>query len=258
MRFSTRARAVAARALNTTTSSTFAARMPAGALPLAIATLVLVAVPFARAAGDDATAQAPAGAGAASPLAVEAAARPHITGRLLRSKSVGGSSITVRARVSGVGRGKAHVRLAVRPSGAKHWRVVKSANVRSGKKFNLHWSGGKPGRYMTRVSVNKFGKSDADRTGRAFVFRKSFASWYGPGLYGGGLACGGSLSPNTVGVAHKTLPCGTRVTFKVGSRVVTARVIDRGPYVAGRDWDLTAGLKRKLGFGSTGTVYTTR
>lgn len=232
--------------------------MPAGALPLAIATLVLVAVPFARAAGDDGAKQTVPAAGAASPLAAEAAARPQISGRLLRSKSVGGSSITVRAKVNGVGRGKAHVRLSVRAAGAKHWRVVKSANVKAGRKFNLHWTGGKPGRYMTRVSVRKFGQSDSDRTGRAFVFRKSFASWYGPGLYGGGLACGGSLSPSTVGVAHKTLPCGTRVTFKVGSHLVTARVIDRGPYVAGRDWDLTAGLKRKLGFGSTGTVYTTR
>jgi len=36
--------------------------------------------------------------------------------------------------------------------------------------------------------------------------------------------------------------------------------IEKGeePYIAGREWDLTEALKRKLGFGSTGTVWTTR
>jgi len=61
-----------------------------------------------------------------------------------------------------------------------------------------------------------------------------------------------------VGVAHKSLPCGTKVTFRYGGRSVAARVIDRGPYVGGREWDLTAALKQKLGFPSTGTVLTTR
>ncbi len=59
-------------------------------------------------------------------------------------------------------------------------------------------------------------------------------------------------------MAHKSLPCGTKVTFRYRGRSVTARVIDRGPYIAGREWDLTEALKRKLRFPSTGTVWTTR
>lgn len=254
MHNSTRARDISSRA---TARIGSAVRLPAGAIPLVIATLVLIVVPIARAAGGS------EGAGGtvatdAVPVARDAAHKPRIEGRLISSRSVAGSPIRVRAGLKGVGRGRAHVRLAVRASGSKKWRTVASKNVRGGKKFTIKWKGGRPGRYMTRVSVRKFGQSDADRTGRAFVFRRSFASYYGPGLYGGGLACGGTLSPGTVGVAHKTLPCGTRVTFKVGGRVVTARVIDRGPYVSGRDWDLTAALKNKLHFGSTGTVYATR
>jgi rare lipoprotein A (peptidoglycan hydrolase) len=35
-------------------------------------------------------------------------------------------------------------------------------------------------------------------------------------------------------------------------------VIDRGPYVGGRDWDLTGATKTRLGFPSTGTVWATR
>lgn len=71
-------------------------------------------------------------------------------------------------------------------------------------------------------------------------------SWYGPGFYGNGGACGmlgpEGLQSDTVGVAHRTLPCGTKVTFKYNGRTVTTRVMDRGPYVAGRTWDMTKGL----------------
>jgi hypothetical protein len=80
-------------------------------------------------------------------------------------------------------------------------------------------------------------------------------SWYGPGFYGNGGACGmipGGLTPDTVGVAHRTLPCGTRVTFRYNGRTVTTMVIDRGPYVAGRTWDMTHGLCALLNHCFTG------
>ena len=70
-------------------------------------------------------------------------------------------------------------------------------------------------------------------------------SWYGPGFYGNGGACGmmpGGMTKDTVGVAHRTLPCGTKVTFRYNGHTVTTRVIDRGPYVKGRTWDMTHGL----------------
>jgi len=71
-------------------------------------------------------------------------------------------------------------------------------------------------------------------------------SWYGPGFWGHGGACGmfgaDGMQPDDVGVAHRTLPCGTVVTFKYLGYTVTTRVVDRGPYVAGRTWDMTKGL----------------
>lgn len=164
----------------------------------------------------------------------------------------------VAGRISGTGRQATEVRLSVRAAGSSKWRSVADVRVRNGERFRLKWRGGRPGRYMTRVSMVSHGRVVRDNVGRVFVFRRSFASYYGPGLYGGGLACGGRLTPSTIGVAHKTLPCGTRVAFTLGNgRVVTAPVIDRGPFVAGREWDLTSGLKKKLGFGSTGPVYAT-
>ena len=65
-----------------------------------------------------------------------------------------------------------------------------------------------------------------------------------------------TLSKSLVGVAHKTLPCGTLVTFRnnANGRVVTMPVVDRGPYVAGRQWDLTGGACTRLGHCYTGSI----
>jgi rare lipoprotein A (peptidoglycan hydrolase) len=78
------------------------------------------------------------------------------------------------------------------------------------------------------------------------------ASWYGPGLWGRSTACGQVLRPTTVGVANKTLPCGTTIRFTYHGRSVVAPVIDRGPYVRGRAWDLTAAAAEALEFEGVG------
>jgi peptidoglycan hydrolase-like protein with peptidoglycan-binding domain len=83
------------------------------------------------------------------------------------------------------------------------------------------------------------------------LMRVRRATWYGPGLYGNRTACGGRLRRSTLGVAHKTLPCGTQVTFYHGGRFVTVRVIDRGPFRRGVEWDLTAATARALGMAAT-------
>lgn len=86
------------------------------------------------------------------------------------------------------------------------------------------------------------------------LMRSAKATWYGPGLYGNRTACGKRLRPGTLGVAHKTLPCGTPVTFYRSGRFVTVPVIDRGPFRRGVAWDLTAAAARKLGMASTGRL----
>jgi len=82
-------------------------------------------------------------------------------------------------------------------------------------------------------------------------------SWYGPGFYGKRTACGYAMTETLIGVAHRTLPCGTRVTFRnpANGRTITVRVVDRGPYVSGRQWDLTGGLCLALGHCYTGSIY---
>jgi rare lipoprotein A len=85
-------------------------------------------------------------------------------------------------------------------------------------------------------------------------FRYAGASWYGPGLWGRKTACGATLRRGTLGVAHKTLPCGSTVKFVYHGHVLVTRVIDRGPYVKGRAFDLTQAAGEALGFEGVGRV----
>jgi rare lipoprotein A len=109
-----------------------------------------------------------------------------------------------------------------------------------------------------RVHVRSHGDRVKRRVGRLNVYRWAQASWYGPGLYGRQTGCGGTLGSNQLGVANKTLPCGTKVTLRHNDRRVRVPVIDRGPYSGTREYDLTAATARKLRFHGHGAILTTR
>ena len=84
------------------------------------------------------------------------------------------------------------------------------------------------------------------------VFNVSIASVYTD--YGLPIACGGVLHVPQLGVANKTLPCGTMVLFRYGNRAIRVPVIDRGPYIAGREWDLTGATAEALHFPGLGPI----
>jgi rare lipoprotein A len=130
------------------------------------------------------------------------------------------------------------------------------AHSRTDGSYAVRWRAPRSGVYGARAIVADSSVSSHRLTVNAF--RPAEASYYGPGLYGGGLACGGTLSPGKLGVAHRTLPCGARVTLRYHGQTITVPVIDRGPYAGSREYDLTSATKTKLGFPSTGTVLTTR
>ena len=79
-------------------------------------------------------------------------------------------------------------------------------------------------------------------------------SWFGPGLYGNGTACGQKMTKTLIGVAHRWLPCGTQVAVFYKGATLTVPVVDRGPYVSGRTWDLTHGACAKIDHCYTGTI----
>jgi rare lipoprotein A (peptidoglycan hydrolase) len=73
-------------------------------------------------------------------------------------------------------------------------------------------------------------------------------------LYGHRDACGTILRPDGIGVANKTLPCGTEVIFVYHGRAIRVPVQDRGPYIPGRQWDLSGAAAEALRFPGLGPV----
>ena len=83
----------------------------------------------------------------------------------------------------------------------------------------------------------------------------ALATWFGPGFYGQRTACGQTLTPTLLGLAHRALPCGTLVNVTFRGRHLTLPVIDRGPYGDnGAEWDLTTQAARALGMQDTARI----
>jgi len=130
--------------------------------------------------------------------------------------------------------------------------VARVRTDRHGHFLARYWPSA-PGRVRLRIRLAGHGGPGTTVTPRvATVFREAVASWYGPG---GITACGETLTAGTQGVANRTLPFGTMVTLRYRGRSVTVTVIDRGPFVDGRDYDLTYATKLALGAGDVTTLW---
>ena len=157
-----------------------------------------------------------------------------------------------KVRVKGhVAPGAAGRKVEVRVDG----RTLRTRTGASGR-FRVAWKADDAGDYTVRARAegDRIAAGSGDKAGKVQVFRGALASWYGPGLYGNGMACGGTLQPDTIGVAHKSMRCGTNLTLRYKGREVDVEVIDRGPYVGDREFDLTEATKNKLRFPDTGIV----
>jgi len=181
-------------------------------------------------------------------------ARSHVSLHLSTHTVLSGNGLAVRGKVRPSGRHRVKVVFRGRET------VVRGVRTKANGTFALRWAPARTGSYAVRAyglhGKRLRGSRSAPR--RLTAYRFAHASYYGPGLYGNGVACGGTLLPGTMGVAHKTLPCGTKVKLRYHGRTVTVPVIDRGPYVPGRDYDLTEAVKKRLGFPGVGTVLASR
>jgi hypothetical protein len=164
-----------------------------------------------------------------------------------RLNVVSGRRALVSGHVAAVAPGRA-VALERRTGG--EWHTIDRDRTAAGGAFAFRFRPREAGTATVRVRSG----GAREHVGRLNVYRRAQASWYGPGLYGGRLGCGGTLTPGTLGVASTSLPCGAKVTLRHGERAVRVPVVDRGPYAGGREFDLTAATKERLGFSGAGSI----
>ncbi|MEP6952531.1 MAG: septal ring lytic transglycosylase RlpA family protein [Solirubrobacteraceae bacterium] len=183
------------------------------------------------------------------------AARPASVADIQPRRSVLNVLAGRRASVAGtVAPGNPGARVSLQKRHGSRWTTVARTATRAGGAFRVSYRPPRPQSASLRIVAGGHPES----VGRLNAYRHATVSWYGPGLYGNKLGCGGRLTPSTIGVANKSLPCGTRLTLRKGSHIVRARVVDRGPYVGGREFDLTSATRRRLHFSGVGTIGVTR
>ena len=165
-----------------------------------------------------------------------------------------GRAVVARGTMPGAGRRQVILqRLDMR----RGWRNVARARIHTTDRFELRWRANRSGRVSLRVIVagrRRFAASGPPPIARITVYRPALATYYGPGFFGRQTACGQVLTPDMHGVAHKRLPCGTRVAITYGGREIVVPVIDRGPYNGAYSWDLTQATADALGFTGAGEI----
>lgn len=148
-------------------------------------------------------------------------------------------------------------RVVIHQKVSGEWRWVDKVSV-SDESFSATFRARHRGDRRIRVTFwgDEFNTSkQAHRT--LHVYKRALATWYGPGFYGNRTACGKRLDSETLGVAHRSLPCGTRVAILYRGRTITVPVIDRGPYTSA-DYDLTQETAERLRFRGRDTIGVTR
>jgi rare lipoprotein A (peptidoglycan hydrolase) len=167
------------------------------------------------------------------------------------------NGLTIKGNVPSSDAGRT---VAIQRRGAKTnwtWQPTAQATVASDGSFAAVWQTNHIGRFALRAVVGQAGTASASSgvpSVTVVVYRPATATLYGPGFYGHRTACGVVLRRNTVGVAHRWLPCGTPVAIYYQGRTLTVPVIDRGPYANGADWDLTMATGKALGMSGTDTI----
>jgi rare lipoprotein A len=138
------------------------------------------------------------------------------------------------------------------------WTPTVQARIGSNGSFSAVWQTNHIGRFAIRAVLTNGQNGGATTssdwpTVSVIVYRPSIATWYADN--GSTTACGVVLHKNTLGVANRTLPCGTQVALYYKGKTVTVPVIDRGPYANHADWDLTRATAKLLSVYNVGVAH---
>jgi hypothetical protein len=178
--------------------------------------------------------------------------KPKLTVHVHPGRIMAGNKVRVEGALRPQQSGR---RVTIKRKSAGDWQTVARPSVRDGR-YSARFKAAHPSRSRVKVVFGgDAANTGARRKDNLVVYDPDLASWYGPGLYGNRTACGQTLGYDTLGVAHRTLPCGTKVGILYRGRSITVPVIDRGPY-GSADWDLTRAAAARLRFSGHGTVGT--
>ena len=229
--------------------------------PLLAAVAGALVIPGLAWAGSGGSGTGGAGTGPASPGSSQHPPVPVTSGNVPVSASSDGITITTEA--SAFIRGGVSVSGSVPASDSGDtveidqlssnatatWGPVAYTSAQPGGSFAAAWHPSRAGQLTIRAVIQggQASSAAAAPTLSLTVYRRSKATLYGPGFWGHRTACGVILRRRTIGVANRTLPCGTQVQLYYKGRVITVPVIDRGPYAHGANWDLTMATGRALG-----------
>jgi rare lipoprotein A len=205
-----------------------------------------------------------------------------------------GDGITLQTRAAGLyrramqftgtspsGDGGKVVEIERQATGSEVWLPTAHATISTNGSFVVNWTASRAGHFSfeaviapidTQASAASNTPSDgavgtapelsapiaASPALTATVYATSLATIYGPGFYGNKTACGQKLTRSMIGVASRSLRCGTQVTIYYDKQALTVPVIDRGPYANGASWDLTMATAKDLGITGTVTIGTTQ
>lgn len=136
------------------------------------------------------------------------------------------------------------------------WQPTTTAVVATDGTFIARWRTDAVGRFTVRalVAAGEAQVAAAPPTTQVTIYRRARATWYGPGFFGKRTACGLRMTRHLLGVAHRTLPCGTPVELFMGGRSISVPVVDRGPFGGHAHYDLTAAAAQQLGMTVTTTI----
>ena len=141
------------------------------------------------------------------------------------------------------------------------WVASARARVQKDGTYIARWRTNTIGRFRVRAVLASGSGAQASAATPEIavtIYKPAVATWYGPGFYGNTTACGLEMTKSLVGVAHRTLPCGTQVAITYGGRSMIVPVVDRGPFANGADWDLTYAAATALGFTHTDRIGAVR
>ena len=137
------------------------------------------------------------------------------------------------------------------------WTATATAVVGPDGSFLARWRADEIGSFPVRALIAGTQVQAADAaplTTSVTVYRPARATWFGPGFYGRHTACGQVMSHALLGVAHRTLPCGTPVAVFFAGKSITVPVVDRGPFANGARYDLTSATAQVVGMTETSTI----